>query len=304
MHRDSRSGRTMGATTMIAAALTAITMTHAAAHPRTPRPAYHLQAALEVDDEPLIAEPIRLNVDLSGQFMHGDIDGVVQVPKGGRTGTSSPDRPTLDELGFDDVSIVDVSASLQWERHIFDSGGRFVRLDGSATLRTDLITHAVTFPARTLVSADLQFDWYRLGYRYEFLFDPDEHGNRLSFAPGIDVVLFDFDYELRGGGDFHANRDYLKAGVRVGGVGRWLTSGPISIEGSAFWGLPFDGTAQIFSLELVGKYRLWGGKSATSGSLYLGVAYDEIEYEDDQGFPNRVDVDMGPLFIAGMKITF
>ena len=265
---------------------------------------HELEWTGELVDEPLNAEPTGLRIDLSGRYMGGEVDGFVQIPKGGEAGTSSERRPTLGELGIDDAAMLDASVTLQWERHIFDAGGRFVRLDSSTTLRRELITHDTTYAPGSRISSEVQLDWYRLGYRYEFLFEADEHGNRLSFAPGIDIVLFDFEYGLDSSAGLHSGRDLLKAGVRVGGVGRWSTGGPLSVEGGAFWGLPFDGTAQIFSLELVGKYRLWGGSGGTSGALYLGVAYDEIEYEDDQTMPNRIEVDMGPLFIAGVEISF
>ncbi len=246
-----------------------------------------------------------LRFDLHGRFLHGDIEGFLQTPRGGQAGTTSTNRPAFDELGFDDVEIFDTSLTVQRDQHIFSAGARLIRLDGSATLTDDLISQNVTYPAGSFVTSDVQLDWYRLGYRYEFSFDPGG-GNRLLLSPGAEAVMFDFDYQLDGPGELRTDRSYAKGGVRVGGTAKWLTSGRFSLEAGGFWGIPIDGSAEIFSAELVARYRLWGADSqrGAGGSVFLGVAWDEIEYEDDQATPNHINVEMGPLIIVGFEIRF
>jgi hypothetical protein len=83
-----------------------------------------------------------------------------------------------------------------------------------------------------------------------------------------------------------------------------LITDKLSIEASAWWGLPIDKTAQITTLDLVGKYQLWGNRNGSGGAAYLGVAFETLEYEDNQTVPNHINVDFGPLLIAGLQVRF
>ncbi len=248
------------------------------------------------------AEP-RFRIDLDFQYMFGEADGFVQTPAGGEPGTTSPNRPTLDEIGIDHVHILDASLSLQFNPHIFTFGGQFIRMSGSATLGSDLISQSLLFPAGSSVDSDVQLDWYRFGYQYDFRFDLG-NGHELHLAPGVQGVLLDFRYELDGPGGLRADRSYAKGGAGIGATIQWLTDGPFSVEASGFWGLPIDKTAEILTLELVAKWQVWGSSQSNGGAAYLGVAFETIEYEDNQTVPNHINVDLGPVLVAGLEIRF
>ena len=244
-----------------------------------------------------------LTIEVDGRYMRGNIDGYLQTPAGGQPGTTDHQRPTLGELGYGNENIWDGEITVQSHEHIFTFGARLVRLTGDARLSRQLTCENVTYPAGTDVNSNVDLDWYRLGYRYEFAFEPDEKGSQLSFAPGIDAVLFNFDYDLSASGGLRSDRNYAKPGMRIGADAEWDIAGPFSIEAGAWWGVPFDNTAEILSLELLGRYQIWGGRNM-GASFYLGVAYDEIEYEDGQGVPNHISVEMGPMIVAGFDFRF
>lgn len=238
------------------------------------------------------------------RYFYGSVDGFVQTPSGGEPGTTSHDRPTLSELGFNCISIYDGSISVRLGANRFLLGAQIIRMDGNATLSEDLISQNTFFPAGTSVSSSVHLDWYRLGYEYAFSFDLDHKGNQLRVAPGIQAVLLDFDYGMDAAGGLHVSRSYSKGGVRIGGSIEWLTGGSFTVAASGYWGLPIQNTAQILSVDLVGSYQLWGDRHGFGGAVYLGVGYESIEYEDDQTVPNHIDVNLGPLLIAGIEIRF
>jgi hypothetical protein len=242
--------------------------------------------------------------DVTAGYRYGEINGFLQTPSAGATGTTSLNRPTIDELGRDNVDIYDLSLTARFGPHTFNAGGQIIRLDGDAVVQTDLISQGNIFPAGSLVSSDIQLDWYRFGYQYEFWFDLGE--DQWMVAPGADFVLFDFHYELEtpaGASGPTVDRSYMKGGARIGGTAEWRLSRNWSLEGGGYWGIPIDGTAEILSVEVIGRWRFWtdGGFSA---SIFAGIGYEEIEYEDDQQLPNHIDVEMGPLLIAGLTIKF
>jgi hypothetical protein len=245
-----------------------------------------------------------IHLELDFRYLYGAVKGSVQTPSGGEPGTTSPNRPSLGEIGIDDASIFDGSLLVQLDRHMFSLGGQIIRLDGNATLERDLLSHSLLFPAGTDVHSSVQLDWYRFGYRYEFRFDLHDSGSQLRLAPGIEGVLLNFDYSLDVPGGAGTSRGYAKGGLRIGGTAEWITASPFSIEATGYWGLPIDNTAQILSVELLGKYQLWGNQRGTGGAAYLGIAYEQIEYEDNQEVPNHVDVQLGPLLVAGIEVRF
>ncbi len=280
----------------IAAALHPCSVHGAAQDAMTSATASTLLSLQDVQDQ---RDEHDLRVTLDLRYMYGETDGFVQTPRGGEEGTTSNNRPSLSEMGIDDVHAFDASLEFQLDQHIFIAGGEFIRMNGSDTLSRNLTSQAVFFPAGTSVEADVQLDWYRLGYQYEFALDL-EGEQQLLLAPGIQGVILDFDYQLDGGGALQVDRSYAKGGVRIGGTVEWLTGGPFSLEAGAWWGMPISNTAEILSVELIGRYRFWDDRAAA----YLGVAFESIEYEDDQSVPNHIDVDLGPLLVAGFEIRF
>ena len=246
--------------------------------------------------------PYHLQLDF--RYMYGNADGSLQTPSGGEPGTTSANRPNLGEIGIDHANIFDGSLTLQLEPHIFTFGAQIIHMDGSATLDRDLLSQSAFFPAGTSVNSKVHLDWYRVGYQYEFWF------NEFRIAPGIEGVLLDFHYQLDGtsGGapGMSADRSYIKGGMRIGGSAEWVVSegGRLSIEGSAWWGVPIDNTAQISSYDIVAKWQLWGYRHASGGAAYAGVAFETIEYEDNQTVPNHINIDFGPMVIAGLQVRF
>ena len=231
--------------------------------------------------------------------MYGDVDGFVQIPAGGEPGSTSPRRPTLDELGIDNGSVYDIAGAAQKDRHIINLGARLTTLDGSGTLTQDLTSQNQFYPAGTQVESDIQLNWYRLGYLYEIPLAPAQNGSQVFLSPGLQAVLLDFDYELKGDGGQRSKRGFTKGGVRVGGTARWQTSEKFSLEGLAYLGVDLGSTANISSFEIVGRYSF-----SKLFSAFGGVAWDRIEFEDSQTVPNRIDIDFGPMAVVGIRFDF
>src|SRR4051812_40851366 len=74
------------------------------------------------------------------RYLYGPVKGKLQTPTGGNPGTTTNNRPTLKELGFEHASVPDVSGTADFGNHRVYAGYRFLRLSGSSTLDQPLIS--------------------------------------------------------------------------------------------------------------------------------------------------------------------
>src|SRR3954469_7576102 len=72
----------------------------------------------------------KFHLTLETSWLYGPVSGHLQTPSGGRIGTSSPDRPTLGEIGINTASIFDVEAMPARGDHGIYFGFQWVRLSG------------------------------------------------------------------------------------------------------------------------------------------------------------------------------
>ena len=238
---------------------------------------------------------------LGGAYLYGPIHGNLQTPLGGEPGTTSSHRPSLGEVGIDHASVWDVNGEFRWRSERFYLGAQFIQPSGSDTLDETLVTHGVTFPAGSHVSSDVGLNWYRAGYGHEFDFG-DEHQLRLT--PKIGVAILDFDYKLDSDGS-KASRSYIKAGPQIGAEVEWQPWNiPLTFNLDVMLSDNFGTSlAAISSESLVAKYRFFERGSFSSAAL-IGIAFEQMRYEDNQTVSNRVHVDLGPMLVVGLEFRF
>lgn len=241
--------------------------------------------------------------EVSGDLQYGSIDGFFQTPSGGRHGTTSHERPTFDELGINNVLSFDGSLDAHWKMHTLTVGAQLNRFSESSTLHKPLISQNIIFPANSHVNSDIRLDWYRFGYLYTFDLSPKDHKKSFFISPGIDTALLDFRYELKDHEDQHADRAYKKGAVRLLCNIDWKIIEGLDLQARASGSLPISNTPSIINLSLKAEKNLFS-RSGIAGSVYLGVAYEKIEYEDNQDVSNHIKAEMWPLVTAGFKVKF
>ena len=229
---------------------------------------------------------------VGGSYAYGDIDGFLQVPAGGQASTTSPNRPAFAELGHDDVSLFDLAVTLERNDHRIEVGGQRIRLDGAATLATELTTGATTFPAGTAVTSDIRLDWYRVQYAHLIRCD------NVTLVPTLGGVVLDFSYVVQDGTGRLVHRTYSKWGLRIGGEIEWRIDDVWSVVGRAYWGLPIEDQPEITTVEVLGRYDVGAGR------VFLGIGYTDLKYVDIQSTPNHVQARIGPLILFGFEFRF
>ena len=135
-------------------------------------------------------------VELAAGAWIGSLSGCLQTSKGGGAGTTSIERPKLEEIGLDGIqALPTVDTRLRFlQHHELHVSCVFVDIEGDAVLAEDLTSQAVDFPAGSPVESSLTLHMIRLGYRFGWLF-PELSGWR--FVPEVGVSIDPFAYELR-----------------------------------------------------------------------------------------------------------
>jgi hypothetical protein len=249
----------------------------------------------------LMAEKEPFEIIVGTSQAYGSISGYLQTPAGGNPGSSSIRRPTFEELGFEDTNVNQGYFAFSKGNHTVLLDAHLVRLDGYSTLTEPLKSQYRDFAAGETVKADVQTDYYDLIYLYHFT-EVDLFGKRMTISPGAGLVVFDFHYELAGASD-KADRSYGNVGARIGGELNLTLTEKLSISADAFASIPISNTVSIYSLELLGEYQLWK-TSRLETTAILGIAYDYIDYEDEQELPNHIRVELKPLLKIGIEIKF
>ena len=262
---------------------------------------YALAGSLQASEESNKADAPWFEV--SGGLQYGSIDGFLQTPSGGHRGTTSHERPTFDELGINTVLSFDGSLDAHWKMHTLIAGVQLNRFSESTTLHDSLISQNISFPANTHVASDIRLDWYRFGYLYTFDLSPKDHKKTFFISPGVDIALLDFHYELKGDEDQHADRAYTKGALRLLCNIDWKIIEGLDLQARTSASLPISNTPSIINLSLAAEKNLFS-TSGITGSAYLGIAYEKIEYEDNQDVPNHIKAEMWPLVTAGLKMKF
>jgi hypothetical protein len=150
---------------------------------------------LEARPEDPPAQPPILSAQLTGEAWLGSIDGSLQTPAGGKSGTTSLHRPRTDEIGLQGLNwmpVVDGGLRL-WEKH--EAHFQYARVDlaGRDVLRSELVSQARDFPAGSSVESHLALDLFRLGYRGHWVpWSP----LGISLSPEIGFSINPFSYKL------------------------------------------------------------------------------------------------------------
>lgn len=235
------------------------------------------------------------------RYWRGPVNGSLQTGQGGKQGTSSLGRPTLEEIGVDQGEDIGTEALFAWGRHELGVDASLMLLFGEANLDEELISHGETFPAGTAVESNTWFAHGSAAYRYRL--DVALGGShRLLVRPGAGFTGILFDYALEGDNGAEAERRY--------------THGAPHLELGLGWRPSTDGTWWLSADVRQTLYGLLGGPNQThlfQGvigahhelsrhlSVQLEAGYHHLGFEDSQELPNHIELDFGPFLGVGFS---
>lgn len=161
-------------------------------------------------------EPPPLGVTVRLRLWGGLLRGELQTPRGGRPGSSSLGRPTLDEVGLGGLHVIpeaELGVTLfgAHELHLSD---RLIMASGRARLREPLVTQGIELDAGARVQAGLDMQLFRLTYRPHW-FAPRVAGWEFQLEAGLAVNTFLYTLREQGATE-RVHRGYLFASPYLG----------------------------------------------------------------------------------------
>jgi hypothetical protein len=250
-------------------------------------------------------EPARvpgMDVRLRAEMRAGPItDGYVQTPIGGQPGTTSPKRPTFDEVGAKTAWAPSADLRFAFGHHRVHAGGTWWVLHGDETLQEDLLTHGdPIYPAGTFMSSGTEFLSMWLGYGYALQLGSTP--GRLTLTPGAGLYGHAQAYEVSGDGrtstrDFSSFSPMLDAELIWHPGGRIHVSAELRLVMDDALGLssPTDGIDAAVRLHL----DLW-----RDANVFFGVGYSRWDHHDEQQVPNDSSFEVAPWFSVGCEFRF
>ena len=252
------------------------------------------------------SERFPLRFGLTGSYLYGPVTGFLQIPLGGRGGTTSADRPKIKDMGIRDASIGDGELSIGIPNSgEFFFGGQYIHESSTARLERTLITHGVSFPKDINVSTNLQLDWYRVGYRYPIVLDQTPEGRPdLILTPWIEAIFWDFSYDINGGSNGNASRSFTKPGIQAGADFAWRPGGgPFSLEAEVGSFPQLSSVVQISVERALARYHFYRWRQFDF-SAHLGVEWEQQNFKDNQRTSNHISVNFGPMLFTGLQVNF
>lgn len=226
---------------------------------------------------------------------YNHLSGYSQIPKGGNFDTSSVKRPSFSEVGEKHESFYTIAGGLSFKTLFLDLTYARFHPHGNTTLKAPLLTHAQLIPQnaafhmdshfslsdlklgkpfcwqKTMFSPFLKGDW--LKYRYEFNAPPKSSERAFSaFAPGFGLKV----------------QQKLSQNITA------------EAEVSATLNLT---NLNVYKGELGLAYALYQ-KSHLAISPRIKAGLLEIDFQDNQPFPNHVRYESVPYGSVGLEIEY
>jgi hypothetical protein len=238
-----------------------------------------------------------LSVGAAMEMRVGNPRGHIQIPKGGQPGTTSPDRPTYQELGIDSTWAPALDLRFALGRHRLHLGGAYWMLHGDANLRQPLTSHEDFYPAGTAVtsSSEIGETWLSYGYAFDL-------SRATTVTPALGIYGHRILYEISGGGntsdrDFHAFSPMFETEVLWRPGGRMHFSGHLRLVLDDALGL--DSPTNVVDAQVRWHLDLW-----RRGGLHFAVGATSISHHDEQPVPNDILLEVLPWFGVGGEFRF
>lgn len=243
-----------------------------------------------------------VDVDARASVQVGRARGHIQIPRGGRPGTTSPKRPRVSELGARTAYRPTFDVQASWKRHQVHVGAAWLTLHGDHRLTEDLWTQGEFYPAGTDLSSTTSLLEAWGGYRY--LFDlPVAPGDRLTLAPGLGVYSLGLHYLVDGSNGEDADRSFTAYSPMLEVELEYDPRGPLRLvtEMRGVWDDALDRNSPTNAFEanlrIHGDFWHWGG-------LFAEVGYYRGTHHDEQQVRNDYSVEFSPYFGLGGQFRF
>ena len=262
------------------------------------------QAVCAWDDRP--QDDCRVHAAGSAFMRSGPVSGYLQTPTGGAAGTTTPRRPTLEEIGVTHAVEYGARANVDYQRHRASFEFSNLLLHGDDTLTEDLVSQGRPFPAGTHVTSDSNLMTLTMGYSY--LFEVRFGGrDRLELRPGLGLRAVPVHYRLEGSNGQRTSRHYTPPAPNLDLQMAWRPRGTGNMRFTGYLARTLEAhfTDPLRHMEVFEANARANWDFSSRGSIFVETGYKHILLQDDQPtMQNRILTDFGPWIGFGGELRF
>ncbi|MEG0134877.1 MAG: hypothetical protein RR476_05355 [Cetobacterium sp.] len=241
----------------------------------------------------------------SVKYFHnfGNIDGFVQIPRGGKDGSSSIRRPEFDEMGIDNIDYPEIELKAKWEKISIYAASKYITFDGNKTIDNDLITHNTYIPKNTKFDSSHEYTSYIFGAEYDYILS-----TKFKITPLVEFLIADFDYKFTGtipnGNSISSRRTFGWTSFRLGIASTYSFNEIYKLKLQFKAALPVSKIKKEFNLALINSFNLYkNGKNELN--LLAGIEYENFEFRDSQDeMQNFMKHTITPIYKIGLEYLF
>lgn len=237
-----------------------------------------------------------LQWQLAGSYMYSDVNGQIQIPNGGQPGTTTIGRPKLSDIGINHDDPWDLQ--LQVMSKIW---GGFLNYQnqqqsGNAALNQSLLTHGTNFPANTLVNSNIKFNLLSAGAFANLNY------HQITFRPILAATELQFYYSLASAAQF-TDRHFSQATPRIGLEILYPVTEKFNLSLTGLSSIPNLVNLSVYTVAAKGDYTLYQS-SHYALDAFTGLAYQQIQFKDNQQVPNDIRLVNWPMVFVGLSVNF
>lgn len=236
-------------------------------------------------------------------YNHGKIDGFVQIPRGGKNGTTSIRRPDFDELGIDKVSYPEFEIKAKWDKLSLYSNVKYKKFDGSKTLQSDLLTHSRAIPMGATLNTKHEYISYSFGAQYDIY-----KTERFTLSPLLEYSIYDFSYKydatILNYKKISGERSFGWGQINYGLKAAYQVTDRYSIDLTYKEAIKHDSVRKYRELSFMNSYTVYSNGN-NKVNLLFGIGYEKFKYRDTQyEKQNFMKHKISPVYKAGIEYLF
>ena len=240
---------------------------------------------------------------VKGIYNFGKINGYVQIPKGGKNGTTTIGRPTFDELGINHISYPEVQFQAKWTKLAVYGNINYQTFKGNGTIKEDLITHNKKIPAESHISSKHEHISYSLGASYDLY-----KINNFTVSPLGEFSFYNFKYRYSAttpsGKSISSKRAFNWGQENYGLKISYQGTDKFKMDLTMKAGIPINNLRQYYNIDLMNSYILYNN-GTNKLNLLFGMGYEKLEFKDRQDEKqNHINHKITPIYKAGFEFTF
>lgn len=254
----------------------------------------------------LIMSNIIYGVDLkrpkeySIKYLHnfGDINGFVQIPKGGKFGTTTTRKPEFNDLGIDEINYPKFELSAKWDKFFVNTEINYKVFKGSSNLNYDLISHDQLITKNSNIKTNHEYINYNFGMGYDLV-----SLKNITISPLFQFGVTQFDYQYKTD-NISSGRKFGFGSLHLGTIFKYDVTEKYNLILNLKYAIPFDNIRKWGTLELLNSYNILKNDS-NELNLLFGIGMEYFEFRDTQKeMQNFMKHKVSPIYKIGLEYKF